>query len=142
MYSATSSSSSPPPPPLLSPPRRDFISVTLSGGQFRAAGGGGYNNSKAWRRRSCWRVREAIEPGGAPRRPFGRGSGGSAWRLPPVELGQRRGVEFNRSSLLSPSWRVAPPCWPLAGAPACPEAQVRLAAADVGLSGLLSAGRC
>ncbi|KAM3825612.1 endoplasmic reticulum mannosyl-oligosaccharide 1,2-alpha-mannosidase isoform 3-T3 [Vipera latastei] len=56
MYSATSSSP-PPPPPLLSPPRRDFISVTLSGGQFQAAGGGGggYNNSKAWRRRSCWR---------------------------------------------------------------------------------------
>ncbi|KAL7980814.1 hypothetical protein Chor_001968 [Crotalus horridus] len=56
MYSATSSSPPPPPPPLLSAPRRDFISVTLSGGQFQAAGGGGgYNNSKAWRRRSCWR---------------------------------------------------------------------------------------
>ncbi|XP_029141593.1 endoplasmic reticulum mannosyl-oligosaccharide 1,2-alpha-mannosidase-like [Protobothrops mucrosquamatus] len=56
MYSAASSSP-PPPPPLLSPPRRDFISVTLSGGQFQPAGGGGggYNNSKAWRRRSCWR---------------------------------------------------------------------------------------
>ncbi|XP_063172409.1 endoplasmic reticulum mannosyl-oligosaccharide 1,2-alpha-mannosidase [Candoia aspera] len=55
MYSAPSSSP-PPPPPLLSPPRRDFISVTLSGGEFQAAGGGGgYNNSKAWRRRSCWR---------------------------------------------------------------------------------------
>ncbi|KAM9116759.1 endoplasmic reticulum mannosyl-oligosaccharide 1,2-alpha-mannosidase isoform 1-T1 [Pangshura tecta] len=35
------------------PPRRDFISVTLSPGE--AAGAGGYNNSKAWRRRSCWR---------------------------------------------------------------------------------------
>ncbi|XP_034292103.1 endoplasmic reticulum mannosyl-oligosaccharide 1,2-alpha-mannosidase isoform X1 [Pantherophis guttatus] len=57
MYSAASSSP-PPPSPLLSPPRRDFISVTLSGGQFQTAGGGGgggYNNSKAWRRRSCWR---------------------------------------------------------------------------------------
>uniref|UniRef100_A0A452I8I7 alpha-1,2-Mannosidase n=1 Tax=Gopherus agassizii TaxID=38772 RepID=A0A452I8I7_9SAUR len=43
MYSAQ-------PPP---PPRRDFISVTLSPGE--AAGAGGYNNSKAWRRRSCWR---------------------------------------------------------------------------------------
>ncbi|XP_077161792.1 endoplasmic reticulum mannosyl-oligosaccharide 1,2-alpha-mannosidase [Paroedura picta] len=40
------------------PPRRDFISVTLSpgaGGIETAAGGGGYNNSKAWRRRSCLR---------------------------------------------------------------------------------------
>uniref|UniRef100_A0A670YKT9 alpha-1,2-Mannosidase n=1 Tax=Pseudonaja textilis TaxID=8673 RepID=A0A670YKT9_PSETE len=57
MYSAAASSPPPPPPPpppLLSPSRRDFISVTLSGGQFQAAGGG-YNNSKAWRRRSCWR---------------------------------------------------------------------------------------
>ncbi|XP_053137854.1 endoplasmic reticulum mannosyl-oligosaccharide 1,2-alpha-mannosidase isoform X2 [Hemicordylus capensis] len=32
------------------PPRRDFISVTLGGVE-----GGGYNNSKAWRRRSCLR---------------------------------------------------------------------------------------
>lgn len=37
------------------PPRRDFISVTL--GPEEAVGVGGYNNSKAWRRRSCWRVR-------------------------------------------------------------------------------------
>lgn len=37
------------------PPRRDFISVTLS--PEEAVGAGGYNNSKAWRRRSCWRVR-------------------------------------------------------------------------------------
>uniref|UniRef100_A0A8C9F225 Uncharacterized protein n=1 Tax=Pavo cristatus TaxID=9049 RepID=A0A8C9F225_PAVCR len=36
-----------------SPPRRDFISVTLS--PEEAVGAGGYNNSKAWRRRSCWR---------------------------------------------------------------------------------------
>ncbi|XP_062361549.1 endoplasmic reticulum mannosyl-oligosaccharide 1,2-alpha-mannosidase [Cinclus cinclus] len=35
------------------PPRRDFISVTL--GPEEAVGVGGYNNSKAWRRRSCWR---------------------------------------------------------------------------------------
>ncbi|XP_049689219.1 endoplasmic reticulum mannosyl-oligosaccharide 1,2-alpha-mannosidase isoform X2 [Accipiter gentilis] len=35
------------------PPRRDFISVTLS--PEEAVGAGGYNNSKAWRRRSCWR---------------------------------------------------------------------------------------
>uniref|UniRef100_A0A8C5RMU7 alpha-1,2-Mannosidase n=1 Tax=Laticauda laticaudata TaxID=8630 RepID=A0A8C5RMU7_LATLA len=58
MYSAAASSPPPPPPPLpplLSSTRRDFISVTLSGGQFQVAGGGGYNNSKAWRRRSCWR---------------------------------------------------------------------------------------
>ncbi|RLW00351.1 hypothetical protein DV515_00008990 [Chloebia gouldiae] len=34
-------------------PRRDFISVTL--GPEEAVGVGGYNNSKAWRRRSCWR---------------------------------------------------------------------------------------
>ena len=40
-----------------SPPRRDFISVTLS--PEEAVGAGGYNNSKAWRRRSCWRVRAA-----------------------------------------------------------------------------------
>ncbi|XP_015281993.1 PREDICTED: endoplasmic reticulum mannosyl-oligosaccharide 1,2-alpha-mannosidase [Gekko japonicus] len=42
----------------LPPPRRDFISVTLSpggGGIEAAVGGGGYNNSKAWRRRSCLR---------------------------------------------------------------------------------------
>lgn len=39
------------------PPRRDFISVTL--GPEEAVGVGGYNNSKAWRRRSCWRVRAA-----------------------------------------------------------------------------------
>ncbi|OXB66541.1 hypothetical protein ASZ78_011656 [Callipepla squamata] len=36
-----------------SPPRRDFISVTLSSEEAVCAGG--YNNSKAWRRRSCWR---------------------------------------------------------------------------------------
>ncbi|XP_015734192.1 endoplasmic reticulum mannosyl-oligosaccharide 1,2-alpha-mannosidase isoform X2 [Coturnix japonica] len=36
-----------------SPPRRDFISVTLS--PEEAVGAGGYNNSKARRRRSCWR---------------------------------------------------------------------------------------
>ncbi|NXX49779.1 MA1B1 mannosidase, partial [Tricholaema leucomelas] len=36
-----------------SPPRRDFISVTLS--PEEGLGTGGYNNSKAWRRRSCWR---------------------------------------------------------------------------------------
>ncbi|XP_065552014.1 endoplasmic reticulum mannosyl-oligosaccharide 1,2-alpha-mannosidase isoform X2 [Lathamus discolor] len=36
------------------PPRRDFISVTLSPAEA-AVGAGGYNNSKAWRRRSCWR---------------------------------------------------------------------------------------
>uniref|UniRef100_A0A8C5TZV7 alpha-1,2-Mannosidase n=1 Tax=Malurus cyaneus samueli TaxID=2593467 RepID=A0A8C5TZV7_9PASS len=35
------------------PPRRDFISVAL--GPEEAVGVGGYNNSKAWRRRSCWR---------------------------------------------------------------------------------------
>uniref|UniRef100_A0A804HK86 alpha-1,2-Mannosidase n=1 Tax=Homo sapiens TaxID=9606 RepID=A0A804HK86_HUMAN len=35
----------PPPPP---PPHRDFISVTLSFGE-------NYDNSKSWRRRSCWR---------------------------------------------------------------------------------------
>ncbi|XP_077005072.1 endoplasmic reticulum mannosyl-oligosaccharide 1,2-alpha-mannosidase isoform X3 [Tamandua tetradactyla] len=36
------------PPPLPPPPPRDFISVTLSFGE-------GYDNSKSWRRRSCWR---------------------------------------------------------------------------------------
>ncbi|XP_032564245.1 endoplasmic reticulum mannosyl-oligosaccharide 1,2-alpha-mannosidase isoform X2 [Chiroxiphia lanceolata] len=35
------------------PPRRDFISVSL--GPEETVGAGGYNNSKAWRRRSCWR---------------------------------------------------------------------------------------
>ncbi|MEE6504955.1 hypothetical protein FKM82_005387 [Ascaphus truei] len=35
---------------MYSPQRRDFISVTLS-----QADGGGYNNSKSWRRKSCWR---------------------------------------------------------------------------------------
>ncbi|XP_038011846.1 endoplasmic reticulum mannosyl-oligosaccharide 1,2-alpha-mannosidase isoform X2 [Motacilla alba alba] len=34
-------------------PRRDFIFVTL--GPEEVVGVGGYNNSKAWRRRSCWR---------------------------------------------------------------------------------------
>lgn len=49
------------------PPRRDFISVTL--GPEEAVGVGGYNNSKAWRRRSCWRVRDTRElcgTGGIP----------------------------------------------------------------------------
>ncbi|NXW82481.1 MA1B1 mannosidase, partial [Alopecoenas beccarii] len=45
MYSAAAAASS--------PPRRDFISVTLS--PEEAVGVSGYNNSKAWRRRSCWR---------------------------------------------------------------------------------------
>ncbi|XP_053328483.1 endoplasmic reticulum mannosyl-oligosaccharide 1,2-alpha-mannosidase [Spea bombifrons] len=36
---------------MYSPQRRDFMSVTL----IQAEGGGGYNNSKNWRRRSCWR---------------------------------------------------------------------------------------
>ncbi|XP_049751783.1 endoplasmic reticulum mannosyl-oligosaccharide 1,2-alpha-mannosidase isoform X1 [Elephas maximus indicus] len=36
------------PPPLPPPPHRDFISVTLSLGES-------YDNSKGWRRRSCWR---------------------------------------------------------------------------------------
>uniref|UniRef100_A0A8C5QBG1 alpha-1,2-Mannosidase n=1 Tax=Leptobrachium leishanense TaxID=445787 RepID=A0A8C5QBG1_9ANUR len=35
---------------MYSPQRRDFMSVTLI-----PEGGGGYNNSKSWRRRSCWR---------------------------------------------------------------------------------------
>lgn len=58
-----------------SPPRRDFISVTLS--PEEAAGVGGYNNSKAWRRRSCWRVRAAGRDAGSARGvpPPGRGSG-------------------------------------------------------------------
>ncbi|OPJ86339.1 hypothetical protein AV530_007158 [Patagioenas fasciata monilis] len=47
MYSAAGAAAS------SSPPRRDFISVTLS--PEEAVGVGGYNNSKAWRRRSCWR---------------------------------------------------------------------------------------
>ncbi|XP_032993217.1 endoplasmic reticulum mannosyl-oligosaccharide 1,2-alpha-mannosidase isoform X2 [Lacerta agilis] len=55
MYSSAASSSTPLPPST----RRDFITVTLSpGGALEAAAaaaGGGYNNSKAWRRRSCWR---------------------------------------------------------------------------------------
>ncbi|KAM6048206.1 endoplasmic reticulum mannosyl-oligosaccharide 1,2-alpha-mannosidase [Chlamydotis macqueenii] len=46
MYSAAAAAAA-------SPPRRDFISVTLS--PEEAVGAGGYNNSKAWRRRSCWR---------------------------------------------------------------------------------------
>ncbi|KAM9641758.1 endoplasmic reticulum mannosyl-oligosaccharide 1,2-alpha-mannosidase isoform 3-T3 [Trichechus inunguis] len=36
------------PPSLQPPPHRDFISVTLSLGES-------YDNSKGWRRRSCWR---------------------------------------------------------------------------------------
>lgn len=48
-----------------SPPRRDFISVTLS--PEEAVGVGGYNNSKAWRRRSCWRVRAAGRDAGSAR---------------------------------------------------------------------------
>ncbi|XP_072285899.1 endoplasmic reticulum mannosyl-oligosaccharide 1,2-alpha-mannosidase [Pyxicephalus adspersus] len=37
---------------MYSPQRRDFMSVTL----IQPEGpGGGYNNSKSWRRRSCWR---------------------------------------------------------------------------------------
>ncbi|XP_075415877.1 LOW QUALITY PROTEIN: endoplasmic reticulum mannosyl-oligosaccharide 1,2-alpha-mannosidase-like [Tenrec ecaudatus] len=36
------------PPPLPPPPHRDFVSVTLSLGES-------YDNSKGWRRRSCWR---------------------------------------------------------------------------------------
>ncbi|NP_001120156.1 endoplasmic reticulum mannosyl-oligosaccharide 1,2-alpha-mannosidase [Xenopus tropicalis] len=36
---------------MYSPQRRDFLSVTVS----QAEGGGGYNNSKSWRRKSCWR---------------------------------------------------------------------------------------
>lgn len=55
-------------------PRRDFISVTL--GPEEAAGIGGYNNSKAWRRRSCWRVRAtrgAVRYRGIP----GLGAGGT-----------------------------------------------------------------
>ncbi|XP_053229741.1 endoplasmic reticulum mannosyl-oligosaccharide 1,2-alpha-mannosidase isoform X3 [Podarcis raffonei] len=54
MYSSAASSSTPLPPST----RRDFITVTLSpGGALDAAAAavGGYNNSKAWRRRSCWR---------------------------------------------------------------------------------------
>ncbi|XP_028571710.1 endoplasmic reticulum mannosyl-oligosaccharide 1,2-alpha-mannosidase isoform X3 [Podarcis muralis] len=54
MYSSAASSSTPLPPSA----RRDFITVTLSpGGALDAAAAavGGYNNSKAWRRRSCWR---------------------------------------------------------------------------------------
>lgn len=50
------------------PPLRDFISVTL--GPEEAVGVGGYNNSKAWRRRSCWRVRAtrgAVRYWGCPR---------------------------------------------------------------------------
>ncbi|KAM3910825.1 endoplasmic reticulum mannosyl-oligosaccharide 1,2-alpha-mannosidase [Leptodactylus fuscus] len=35
---------------MYSPQRRDFMSVTLI-----PEGSGGYNNSKSWRRRSCWR---------------------------------------------------------------------------------------
>ncbi|XP_075026248.1 endoplasmic reticulum mannosyl-oligosaccharide 1,2-alpha-mannosidase isoform X2 [Calonectris borealis] len=46
MYSAAAAAAA-------SPPRRDFISVTLS--PEEAVGAGSYNNSKAWRRRSCWR---------------------------------------------------------------------------------------
>ncbi|XP_034968786.2 endoplasmic reticulum mannosyl-oligosaccharide 1,2-alpha-mannosidase isoform X1 [Zootoca vivipara] len=54
MYSSAASSSTPLPPST----RRDFITVTLSPGgalDAAAAASGGYNNSKAWRRRSCWR---------------------------------------------------------------------------------------
>ncbi|XP_063289028.1 endoplasmic reticulum mannosyl-oligosaccharide 1,2-alpha-mannosidase [Pelobates fuscus] len=36
---------------MYSPQRRDFMSVTL----IQPDGGGGYNNSKSWRRRTCWR---------------------------------------------------------------------------------------
>ncbi|XP_075041487.1 endoplasmic reticulum mannosyl-oligosaccharide 1,2-alpha-mannosidase-like [Mixophyes fleayi] len=36
---------------MYSPQRRDFMSVTL----IQPDGTGGYNNSKSWRRRSCWR---------------------------------------------------------------------------------------
>ncbi|XP_035021719.1 mannosidase, alpha, class 1B, member 1b [Hippoglossus stenolepis] len=32
------------------PPRQDYVSLSLAG-----QGGGGYNNSKQWRRQSCWR---------------------------------------------------------------------------------------
>ncbi|XP_068104857.1 endoplasmic reticulum mannosyl-oligosaccharide 1,2-alpha-mannosidase isoform X2 [Hyperolius riggenbachi] len=38
---------------MYSPQRRDFMSVTLI--QPDGGGLGGYNNSKSWRRRSCWR---------------------------------------------------------------------------------------
>ncbi|KAM4696443.1 endoplasmic reticulum mannosyl-oligosaccharide 1,2-alpha-mannosidase [Rhinophrynus dorsalis] len=37
---------------MYSPQRRDFMSVTLIQPE---RGGGGYNNSKSWRRQSCWR---------------------------------------------------------------------------------------
>ncbi|XP_074525945.1 mannosidase, alpha, class 1B, member 1b [Halichoeres trimaculatus] len=33
-----------------SPPRQDYVSIS-----FAEKGGGGYNNSKQWRRQSCWR---------------------------------------------------------------------------------------
>ncbi|XP_044295848.1 endoplasmic reticulum mannosyl-oligosaccharide 1,2-alpha-mannosidase [Varanus komodoensis] len=54
MYAASSSAPPPQPPPPQPPARRDFISVTLGPTGFEALGGG-YNNSKAWRRRSCLR---------------------------------------------------------------------------------------
>ncbi|KAG7281453.1 hypothetical protein CRUP_012396 [Coryphaenoides rupestris] len=40
---------------MLPPARKDYVSVTF--GQQSSGGGGGwsYNNSKQWRRRSCWR---------------------------------------------------------------------------------------
>lgn len=37
------------------PPRQDYVSISLAG-----QGSGSYNNSKQWRRQSCWRVSESC----------------------------------------------------------------------------------
>lgn len=81
MYSAAAAAAA-------SPPRRDFISVTLS--PEEAVGAGGYNNSKAWRRRSCWRVRAGSGPG--------RGGSGAVAAAGPPEL--ERGAPGREGALL------------------------------------------
>lgn len=89
------------------PPRRDFISVTLS--PEEAVGAGGYNNSKAWRRRSCWRVRAGSGPGPAA----GAGSTGQGG-----SPAGPRGVGGEGRAGLGCSWAV---CWGARRGPPVPS---------------------